>query len=200
MARGLETAWETTLAALAAAETELAHRESIRPKTLTPQEKTAILALGDNLEAVWDADTTTDRDRKQLLRTLIEEVNITVHRDETDGHADLIVRWKGGAISELTVPVKRKPRNTLRTDEDTVDLIRRLAAHYPDAMIAHILNRQNRRTARGLSYTAGRVQTTRHHYGIDRHQPDQKPQEGEPLTVADARPNSAWHPPPCTAG
>jgi DNA invertase Pin-like site-specific DNA recombinase len=186
VARGLETAWETTLTALAAAETELARRESIRPKTMTPQEKTAILALGDNLEAVWDADTTTDRDRKQLLRTLVEEVNITVHRDETDGHADLIVRWKGGAISELTVPVKRKPRNTLRTDENTVDLIRRLAAHYPDAMIAHILNRQGRPTARGLSYTAGRVQSLRHHYGIDRHQPDHKPQEAELLTVTDA--------------
>ena len=72
---------------------------------------------------MWDADTTTDRDRKQLLRTLLDEVNITVHRDHTDAHAELVVRWKGGAISELTVPVKRKPPNTLRTDEDTIDLI-----------------------------------------------------------------------------
>ena len=186
VARGLENAWETALRHLADAETELAHREAARPKTLTPQEKAAILALGDNLATVWDAPTTTDRDRKQLLHTLLDEVNITAHRGDTDSHADLIVRWKGGAISELTVGLKRTPNNTLRTDEDTVDLLRRLAVHYPDAMIAHILNRQGRRTARGLSFTAGRVQSLRHHYEIARHQPDDDPQVGELLTVADA--------------
>ena len=186
VARGLENAWETALRHLADAETELAHREAARPKTLTPQEKAAILALGDNLATVWDAPTTTDRDRKQLLHTLLDEVNITAHRGDTDSHADLIVRWKGGAISELTVGLKRTPNNTLRTDEDTVDLLRRLAVHYPDATIAHILNRQGRRTARGLSFTAGRVQSLRHHYEIARHQPDDDPPVGELLTVADA--------------
>src|SRR6478609_714715 len=30
-----------------------------------------ILALGDNLDQVWSAPTTTDRDRKELLRTLL---------------------------------------------------------------------------------------------------------------------------------
>ena len=186
VARGLENAWETALRHLADAETELAHRQAARPKTLTPQEKAAILALGDNLATVWDAPTTTDRDRKQLLHTLLDEVNITAHRGDTDSHADLIVRWKGGAISELTVALKRTPNNTLRTDEDTVDLLRRLAVHYPDATIAHILNRQGRRTARGLSFTAGRVQSLRHHYDIARHQPDDDPPVGELLTVADA--------------
>jgi hypothetical protein len=29
-------------------------------------------------------------------------VNITVHRDRSQGHADLVLRWKGGALSELT--------------------------------------------------------------------------------------------------
>ena len=186
VARGLEQAWETALRHLADTQAELARRETARPKTLTPQEKTLILTLGADLDGVWDADTTTDRDRKQLLRTLLDEVNITVHRDHTDSHADLVVRWKGGAISELSVPVKRKPPNTLRTDEDTIDLIRRLAAHYPDATIAHILNRQDRRTARGLSYTAGRVQSLRHHYNIPCHQHRDDPAEGEPLTVTDA--------------
>ena len=186
VARGLENAWETALRHLADAETELSQREAARPKTLTPQEKSAILALGDNLEAVWAAATTTDRDRKQLLHTLLDEVNITVHRGDTDSHAELIVRWKGGAISELTVPLKRTPANRLRTDEDTVDLLRRLAVHYPDATIAHILNRQGRRTARGLSYTANRVQSLRHHYEIACHQPSDDPQEGQLLTVADA--------------
>lgn len=185
VARGLETEWEKALVALADAQAELARRETARPKTLTPAERAAILALGDDLDQVWASPTTTDKDRKQLLRTLLDEVNITLHRDADRNQASLILRWKGGAISDLAVPIKRKPPK-IRTDEDTVDLVRRLAVHYPDPVIAGILNRQGRRTPRGLSYTATRVQGLRHYWGIDCHQPSDQPQEGPVLTVADA--------------
>ena len=187
VARGLETEWNTALQQLADAEAELARRQAARPKTLTPAERAAILALGDDLGQVWDAPTTTDKDRKQLLRTLIDEVNITARRDGTSPHAALIVRWKGGAISELTVPLRR-PQPKIRTDEDTIDLIRRLAVHYSNAVIAGILNRQQRRTARGMSYTASRVQSLRYHWHIPCHQPDGNSQapEGELLNVTAA--------------
>jgi DNA invertase Pin-like site-specific DNA recombinase len=185
VARGLERDWEHALAELAAAEAELARRQAARPTELSDAERAAILALGDDLDQVWAAPTTTDKDRKQLLRTLLEEVNITVERDHTGGRADLVLRWKGGAITDLCVPIKRKPPS-IRTDEDTIDLVRRLAVHYPDAQIAGILNRQGRRTPRGLSYTAGRVQSLRHHWGIPRHQPSDDPPEGQLLTVKDA--------------
>ena len=185
VARGLETAWETALRDLADAETELFRRETARPTTLTPAERAAILRLGDNLHQVWNAPTTTDRDRKHLLRTLLDEVNITLDRAEGHNQANLILRWKGGAISELVVPIKRKPP-AIRTDEDTIDLLRRLAVHYPDSVIAGILNRQGRRTARGLSYTGSRVQSLRHHWHIDCFQPDNQPQDGPVLTIAEA--------------
>ena len=61
--------------------------------------------------------------------------------------------------------------------------------HYPDAQIAGILNRQNRPTAPGLSFTAGRVQGLRHHWNIPCHQDTADNQEGELLTVADAARN-----------
>jgi len=186
VARGLETEWNTALAQLADAEAELARRQAARPKTLTAAERAAILALGDDLGLVWDAPTTTDRDRKQLLRTLLDEVNITTRRDDPDPHARLVLRWKGGAISELTVPLRR-PQPKIRTDEDTIDLIRRLAVHYPDAVIAGILNRQHRTTARGMSFTANRVASLRTHWHIPRHQPrPSAPAEGELLNVAQA--------------
>ncbi len=185
VARGLETEWEHALRELADAEAELARRQASRPKTLTDGERAAILALGDDLSQVWDAPVTTDKDRKQLLRTLLDEVNITLRRDGTSPHANLVLRWKGGAISELTVPLRRR-QPAIRTDEDTIDLIRRLAVHYPDAVIAGILNRQHRRTARGMSYTANRVQSLRHHWKIPCHQPSDQAPEGEPLNVTAA--------------
>ncbi|MDA8045569.1 MAG: recombinase family protein [Actinomycetota bacterium] len=187
VARGLEADWEHALAALADAETDLARYHAARPKTLTDTERAAIARLGGDLDAVWAAPTTTDRDRKQILHTLLDEVNITICRDRKGGQGRLLLRWKGGASTELTVTIKRSPP-AIRTNEDTVALVRRLAGHYPDATIAGILNRQGRQTARGLTFTGGRVQGLRHHWQIPCHQrsgSDQQP-DGELLTVADA--------------
>ena len=83
---------------------------------------------------VWSAPTTTDRDRKELLNTLLTEVTISL--DRAAGHADLVLRWKGGALTG--VPLTTRTSARLRTDEDTIDLVRRLAGHYPDAQIAGI--------------------------------------------------------------
>ncbi|HEV8563019.1 MAG TPA: hypothetical protein VGR06_42430 [Actinophytocola sp.] len=90
VARGLEAEWNTALQAAADAEAELCRREQRRPTLLTDAERAAILALGEDLDQVWHAATTTDKDRKQLLRTLLEEVQITVRRDVADSHADLL--------------------------------------------------------------------------------------------------------------
>ena len=133
VARGLEAEWETALRELADAEAELARREAARPPRSPRSETRRDPGPRRRPQAIWDAPTTTDKDRKQLLRTLLDEVNITLRRDHDRGRADLVLRWKGGAISELTVPIKRQPPRRLRTDEDTIDLIRRLAVHYPDA-------------------------------------------------------------------
>jgi len=185
VARSLEADWNTALTAVTAAEADLTRAEHQHPKALTQAERATILALGADLPQVWAAPSTTDKDRKQLLRTLLDEVTISLTRDTTTGRADLILHWKGGAITDLTIAIKRKPPK-IRTDEDTVDLVRRLATHYPDAVIAGILNRQGRRTPRGLSYTATRVQGLRHYWKIDCHHPDGQPREGPLLTIADA--------------
>jgi hypothetical protein len=151
---------------------------------LTPTERAAISALGSDVGLVWQAPTTTDRDRKELLRALLEEVIVTVDRDAA--HAELVLRWRGGATGDLTVDLPRSHPPKIRTDEDTVALIRRLATHYPDATIAGILNRQGRRSARGLRFTATIVQGLRHHWGIGCYQPPATPPEGELATITEA--------------
>jgi hypothetical protein len=70
---------------------------------------------------------------------------LRVDRDKQSAH--LTLRGKGGALTELDVYLPRTKPQILRTDEDTIALVRRLAAHYPDAVIAGILNRQGRKTA-----------------------------------------------------
>ena len=118
---------------------------------------------------MWDAPTTTPRDRKELLRALVEEVILSVDRDKPAAH--LTLRWKGGALTDLDVPLPRSRPATVRTDEETLDLVRRLAAFYPDTVIAGILNRQGRTTARGHRFEANRVAHLRNHWRIPCFQP-----------------------------
>src|SRR5215472_10764315 len=152
VARGLETEWENRLRDLAAAETELRRREQQRPNPMGPEQLQRIQMLGSDIRQVWTAPAITDRDRKELLRTLLEEVIFNLKRVE--GRAHLTLRWRGGAITVLDVPVPRFKPMGPRTDEDTISLLRRLATLYPDEVIAGILNRQGRKTATGERFTA----------------------------------------------
>jgi DNA invertase Pin-like site-specific DNA recombinase/predicted DNA-binding transcriptional regulator AlpA len=184
VARGLETEWENRLRELAAAEAELRRREQQRPTTLTAEQLQLIQRLGSDIQQVWTAPTTTDRDRKELLRTLLEEVVFNLKRAE--GHAHLILRWRGGTITTLDVPVPRFRPMGPRTDEDTISLLRRLAALYPDEVIAGILNRQERKTAAGERFTANQVGSLRRYRGIPRFQPPAEPSSGELVSVRKA--------------
>ena len=184
VARTLEAEWEKRLSERAAAEAELARRERRRPRRLTEEQRHRIRTLGTDLKRVWEAPTTTDRDRKELLRTLLEEVNISLQRPESKAH--LTLRWRGGAISELDVGLRSCHTPPIRTDEDTIELVRRLAVHYPDAMIAGIVNRQGRRTARGDRFTANKVGNLRRYWKIPRHTPPSGPSTGELATIQKA--------------
>ena len=181
VARGLEAEWENCLQELQSAEAELARREQQCARALRPEERALILSLGKDLRRVWSAATTNDRDRKELVRTLLEEVIIAVKREESMAH--LTLRWRGGLLSELDVPLPRSHPAPIRTDEETVALVRRLAAHYSDALIAGVLNRQGRRTATGLRFTANHVGSLRTHWGIPCFQRPAQPPEGELVTV-----------------
>ena len=140
--------------------------------------------LGSDIRQVWTAPAITDRDRKELLRTLLEEVILNLKRAE--GHAHLTLRWRGGAITVLDVPVPRFKPMGPRTDEDTISLLRRLATLYPDEVIAGILNRQGRKTATGERFTANQVGSLRRYRNIPRFQPSAESPTGELVSIRKA--------------
>ena len=184
VARGLEAEWESRLRDLANAEAELRRKEQQQPAAIRPQQLQRIHALSLDLRQVWQANTTTDRDRKELLRTLLEEIILNLKRDE--GHAHLTLRWRGGAITTLDVSIPRFQPQGPRTDEDTISLLQRLAVLYPDEVIAGILNRQDRKTATGERFTANHVGNLRRYRDIPRFQPPVEPPNGELVTIRKA--------------
>jgi len=164
VARTVEARFETALSELETERRKLAELESRRPEPLTAAERQALGRIAKDLPCVWAAETTTDRDRKELLRTLISEIVVTV--TEEPRQAEVEICWEGGARTELTVTLVHRGVESTRTPEDTVDLIRRLAAHSSDSQIAAILNKQGRRTGTGLPFTDPRVKHVRQKHGI----------------------------------
>jgi len=164
VARTLERRLEDALAAVERQRGKLAALEHARPQPLTAAERRALTALARDLPRVWRAATTTDRDRKQLLRTLIREIVVTVNAEPR--RATVEIAWEGGARSELQVKLNARGPDTRRLGEDTIDLIRRLAEHHTDQQIAAILSRQGYRTGSGLPFTQARVRSARLRAGI----------------------------------
>jgi hypothetical protein len=140
----------------------------MRPASFSAAQLRSLQALGADLRHVWQAPTITDPDRKELLRVILEDV--TLNLKSAEGHAHLTLRWRGGAMTQFEVPVPRFRPSGLRTDEDTIELLRRLATLYPDEVIAGILNRQERKTATGEGFTANPVGSLRRYRNIPRYQ------------------------------
>lgn len=184
VARGLEAEWEKCLRDLEAAKAELTRREQQRPTSLDSEQRCRLLELGADLTVAWQAPTTSARDKKELLRTLIEEVIVSIQKQERRAH--LTVRWRGGALNETTLELPRLRPAIVRTDEDTIALLRRLAALYPDAVIAGVLNRQGRTSAYGHRFDANNVGNLRRQWKIPRFQPSNGPDDGELMTVRQA--------------
>ena len=181
VARTLEGALEDALAAVEREHGKLAALKHARPAPLTDSERDALARLARDLPRLWKSNTTTDRDRKELLRALIREVIVTVNA--ADRRAAVEICWEGGARTDLSVRLNARGPETRRLPEDTIELIRRLAAHHPDRQIAAILSRQGRRTGTGLPFTEGRVRAARQRAGI----PAAPPPAPDSQTVTIAR-------------
>jgi hypothetical protein len=164
VARTVEAAWEQRLAEQRRAEADLAAQRARRPSVLTPDELAWLRRAGADVRRVFDAASTTSRERKQLLRAVLAEVVVTVDSDTRTAAVTII--WQGGATTAFSMTLTKTGGHFRTTDEDTVALVGRLAAHYDDTTIAMILSRQHRLTATGLAFTKARVKHLRVSRGI----------------------------------
>jgi len=98
VARNLENAWEEKLLALEKAKQEHAAWLKQQRLELTPDDRADILALGADLPEIWNADSTTAAERKQILRFIIKEV--LVDQKRAPGKVWLKIVWQTGAVSE----------------------------------------------------------------------------------------------------
>lgn len=92
--RQLEADWEQALAEQATLADEYARFTAQCPPVLSQAERAAIRALAADIPALWAATTTTDTDRKEIIRAVIDRIEIdTVGESE---RVDVAITWAGG--------------------------------------------------------------------------------------------------------
>ena len=163
VARSLERDWNEKLA-----EVERLEREYLTlalPTTLliSPEEQARILALAQNLPAIWQADSTSYTERKQLLRFLIKDV--TLSRQETT--IQIGIRWQTEALTELDIPRPKHGGEEHRTNPTVVAHVRELAPSHTDRQIATLLNQDELTTGVGERFTGRSVRWVRHQYDLN---------------------------------
>ncbi len=160
VARSLETRWETKLHELADAETELAEQTKPAPEPTREQ----LEALARDVPALWAAETTSEKDRKRLLRALIADVTITSQPESRD--IAVGIRWRTGAAEQHTIQRPPSINDTTRTPPATVELIARLSRDHTNTEIATELNARGLQTGKGLRFDAQAVRHIRRAHTI----------------------------------
>ena len=172
--RQLEAGWEAALAESGRLEADYQRFTEEQPRTLTPAERTAIQALASDLPRVWSAPSTTQADRKELLRILIQDITATVIGDSE--LVDVTITWAGchQTTGQAVRPVARLdqlsyyPALLARVTELA-------AAGRNNRQIADALNAEGFRPPKRTSqFTSGQVRTLITQRGI-RSQPKGRP-------------------------
>lgn len=177
VARTLETRWETKLAALAETEQALAAARDTLPALPGRAE---LEKLAADLPGLWHATTTSNKDRKRLLRTLIADITLLPEPDHTK--ARIGIRWHTGATDDITVTRATHPGTAKRSPSPAVAMVTRLGPTTPTTTLANMLNAAGLTTGTGAAFDVKAVQWIRHAY----HVPAPNPYADGEISVADA--------------
>jgi DNA invertase Pin-like site-specific DNA recombinase len=161
VARSLEARWEARLAALAEAEDALARtRAAVAPLPARAE----VEALVADLPRLWDAPTTSARDRKRLLRTLVADVTVLPEPDLAK--CRIGIRWHSGAADELVVARRMAVVAHRRTDPAAIELARRLGPTMTNDELARELRAAGFVTGAGRAFDARAAASLRQYHAI----------------------------------
>lgn len=167
VARTLEGQWEEKLRELEEVEREYERARQRQKVVLSDEDRRRILDLARDLPRVWRASSTTNQQRKNLLRILVSEVTLTPI-DVPQRTTRVQVLWEGGAVTEYQLPRARHVSG-VHVDADTEERLRRLVlAGRLDHEIAEELNRDARTTGKGRRWDTEAVARVRRRLKVAR--------------------------------
>lgn len=144
----------------------------------TDEDRHMIMRLAEDIPRIWNAPTTIMKDRKRLVRLLIEDVTVTCQPLDPDVH--LGIRWRN-RHSELIHTKKALPPSITRKHvPDTVERVEELSKTMSSTEIANHFNKIGYRTPEGRTFTESSIAWLKYRYKI----PSFSKNENE-LTVKD---------------
>ena len=111
------------------------------PPHIQAQEGAQITAAAAAIPALWQAPSTTNRDRQAMIRCLVEHVDVLVQRDSE--YVQVTISWAGGTRSQHEVLRPVRPYAQLRDFETLLRRMRPLrTGGATTAQMATTLNRE----------------------------------------------------------
>jgi hypothetical protein len=101
VARQLAQEWEAKLQAQKQLQEDYERFYHEQPKRLSNEEKQAIRQLAESLPALWNAETTTPAQRKEIVRQVIEKITVTVEGESEQ--VQVIIKWSGGFLGQAQI-------------------------------------------------------------------------------------------------
>lgn len=148
----LEREWNDRLRAVQAAREKYEQHKKHPGTALQADERARILSLAKDFPALWSAPSTNPRERKRMVRLLIEDV--TLNRGDQI-RAD--IRFRGGSTESMTLPLPAPAWMLRKTASDVIAEIDALLEHHTRGEIAVILNERGRRSGEGKPFHKLRV-------------------------------------------
>ncbi len=148
VADSLEADWNDSLRQLQAAQDDYQRAAHAAQAALTDEHQARIRQLATDFPALWSDPATPQRERKRMVRLLIEDVTLT-KTDQIHCH----VRFRGGQITTLTIPIPPKAWEAHQTPPDTLALLDRLLDDHTDGEVAEALNLAGHRSGKDKAFT-----------------------------------------------
>ena len=120
-----------------------------------------VKALSTDFPRLWNDPNTSNRDRKRMIRLMLEDV--TLIKEEL---ITLHIRFKGGTLTTMKLPVPKTARETWTTPPEVVEQIDHLLECNTDRQIANILNQQGLRSGKGSRFNHCILKHIRNNYSL----------------------------------
>ena len=157
----LEAEWNGKLRTLQEAQ-ENYQRKCQQDRILLDEEiRSRVKALSADFPRLWNDPATANRDRKRMVRLLLEDVTL-IKEEQIIMH----IRFKGGTLTTLKLPVPKTARENWTTPSEIVEQIDRLLEYHTDRQIANILNEQGLRSGKGQPFNHCILGHLRKNYGL----------------------------------
>jgi transposase len=164
VADSLEADWNDALRALQTAHEDYERASAAAAATLTDHLKDRIRFLATDFPALWSNPDTPQRDRKRMVRLLVDDV--TLHKTD---RIHLHIRFRGGQTHSLAAAIPPTAWQARTTRSESVAELDRLLDTCTDAEAADALNAAGHRSGENKPFTAGIIVHIRRKYHLPSH-------------------------------